>query len=136
MIVRRGYSVPEHVTVAGAAAGTVALLYPFLMAHTGDRGVPCPLRSLTGVPCPCCGMTTATVSLVHGGWLAAARTSPAACLLGALVLSTAPLLLARLAGWMPPPRPWSAGARRRTGQVMAGLAAVSELFQLHRYGFL
>jgi hypothetical protein len=52
------------------------------------------------------------------------------------VLSTAPLLLARLAGWMPPPRPWSAGARRRTGQVMAGLAAVSELFQLHRYGFL
>jgi hypothetical protein len=122
--------------MAGASAAAVGLLYPFLMTHTGDRGVPCPLRTLTGVPCPCCGMTTAAVSLVHGGWLAVARTNPVAYLLAALVLGTAPLLVARLAGWMPPPRPWSAAAKRRTGQVMACLAGASELFQLHRYGFL
>jgi hypothetical protein len=76
------------------------------------------------------------VSLVHGGWLAAARTNPAAYLVAALVIGTAPVLVARLAGWAPQPRPWSAAARRRTGQVLAGLAAASELFQLHRFGFL
>ena len=83
--------------MAGAGAGAVGLIYPLLMAHTGDRGIPCPLRTLTGVPCPCCGMTTATVSLVHGGWLAAARTNPVAYLLAALVIGTAPVLVARLA---------------------------------------
>jgi hypothetical protein len=122
--------------MAGAGAAAVGLIYPFLMAHTGGRGFPCPLRTLTGVPCPCCGITTATVSLMHDGWLATARTNPVVYLLAVLVSGTVPLLMARLAGWVPPPRPWSAGARRRTGQVMAGLAAASEVFQLHRYGFL
>ena len=80
--------------MAGRAAA-VGLVYPFLMAHTGP-GIPCPLRTLTGVPCPCCGLTTATVSLVHGGWLAAARPNPAAYLVAAFVIGTAPVLVARL----------------------------------------
>jgi glycerol-3-phosphate acyltransferase PlsY len=130
------YSVPEHITMLGAAAALVGSAYPMIMAHTGGRGIPCPLRALTGVPCPFCGMTTATVALTHGGWGTAARTSPLACLAAALVVGTAPVLLARTTGRMRPPHPWSAAARQRTGRVMAVVVAASWIFQLHRYGFL
>jgi len=47
-----------------------------------------------------------------------------------------PLAAAPLAGRRPPPRRWPAAARRRAGRVMAGLVALSWLFQLRRYGFL
>lgn len=136
MILRRGYSVPEHITLFGACAAMAGAVYPALMAHTGGQGLPCPLRTLTGVPCPCCGLTTATVALTHGNWATAAGANPLAYLLAALLLGTSPVLMARAAGHAGAPRPWSAGARRRTGWAAAVLAALSELFQLHRYGFL
>ena len=72
MILRRMYSVPEHITMFGLGAGTIGSVYPMIMAHTGGQGIPCPLRTLTGVPCPFCGLTTATVALTHGQWSAAA----------------------------------------------------------------
>jgi hypothetical protein len=62
----------------------------------------------------------------------AARTSPLAC----LVAGTAPVLLARLTGKVAPPRPWSATARKRTGQIAGVIVAGSWVFQLHRFGFL
>lgn len=31
----------------------------------------CPLRSLTGIPCPVCGMTRSIMAAVRGDWLAA-----------------------------------------------------------------
>src|SRR5205814_9810273 len=43
--------------VAAAAVGPVLPLHPPLA---------CPLRSLTGIPCPFCGMTRACVAAVHG----------------------------------------------------------------------
>jgi hypothetical protein len=130
------YSVPEHITMFGAAAALAGSVYPMIMAHTGGQGIPCPLRTLTGVPCPFCGMTTATVALAHGQWSIAARTSPLACLAAGLVIGTAPVLLARVAGKAAPPRPWSAAARRRTGRIVAVIVACSWVFQLHRFGFL
>jgi glycerol-3-phosphate acyltransferase PlsY len=136
VIVRRMYSVPEHITMFGAAAGMVGAVYPMIMAHTGGQGIPCPLRTLTGVPCPFCGMTTATVALTHGEWAVAARTSPLAYLVAALVVGTAPLLVARAAGQAGPPRPWSAAARKRTSRIVAVIVAASWVFQLHRFGFL
>lgn len=135
MILRRMYSVPEHVTMAGLGAGLIGSVYPVIMAHTGGQGIPCPLRTLTGVPCPFCGLTTATVALVHGQWGTAASTSPLAYLVAALVVGTTPVLVARAAGVARPPRPWSERARRRTRNVVLLIVAMSWVFQLHRYGF-
>ena len=127
---------PEHIALFGACAAPVGAVYPFLMAHTGGHGLPCPLRTLTGVPCPFCGMTTATVAITHGNWAAAAAANPFGYLVAALIVGTVPILTARAVGQIPTPRPWSDAARRRIGWVMAGLIALSWLFQLRRYGFL
>ena len=136
MILRRMYSVPEHITMAGFGAAMVGSVYPMITAHTGEHGLPCPLRTLTGVPCPFCGLTTATVALVHGQWATAASTSPLAYLVAAFVVGTTPVLAVRLAGVASPPRPWSDRARRRTRTVVLAIVAMSWVFQLHRYGFL
>jgi glycerol-3-phosphate acyltransferase PlsY len=130
------YSVPEHITMFGAGAAMVGSVYPIIMAHTGGQGIPCPLRTLTGVPCPFCGLTTATVALTHGQWSVAARTSPLAYLAAGLVVGTAPVLVARATGQVPAPRPWSPAARKRAGRLVTVIVALSWAFQLHRYGFL
>ena len=136
MILRRMYSVPERVTMFGFGAAMTGAVYPMIMAHTGGQGIPCPLRTLTGVPCPFCGLTTATVALVHGQWATAASTSPLAYLVAGLVVGTAPVLAARAAGVARLPRPWSEAARKRTQHVVYVVVALSWIFQLHRYGFL
>jgi Protein of unknown function (DUF2752) len=128
--------VPEHITMFGACAAPVGAVYPFLLAHDGYHGLPCPLLALTGVPCPFCGMTVATVAITHGHWATATAASPLAFLVAALAVGTAPVLVARAAGQVPAPQPWPAGTRRRIGRIVAGLVALSWLFQLRRYGFL
>jgi len=130
------YSVPEHITMAGLCAGMIGAVYPVITAHTAMPGLPCPLRTLAGVPCPFCGLTTATVALTHGQWVTAASTSPLAYLAAAVVIATTPVLLARAAGLTTPPRLWSAAARRRTRNAMLVVVAMSWIFQLHRFGFL
>jgi len=136
VIIHRAYSVPERITLLGAAAASVGSVYPLIMAHTGGQGIPCPLRTLTGVPCPFCGLTTATVALAHGQWTTAATTSPLTCLVGLLAVCTAPLLTARAAGLTGPPRPASEQARRRITRVMSVIVGLNWLFELHRYGII
>ena len=136
MILRRMYSVPERITVFGLGASLVGWAYPTIMAHTGGQGIPCPLRTLTGIPCPFCGLTTATVALVHGQWSAAAGTSPLACLMAMLVVGTAPVLLARAAGVASGPRQASEITRRRVTRVMCVIVALNWIFELHRYGII
>jgi hypothetical protein len=128
--------VPEHVTMFCAGAAAVGSVYPLIMAHTGDHALPCPLRTLTGVPCPFCGLTTATVALTHGNWAAAALANPLAYLAAGLAIGTAPVLVARAAGRAAEPRAWPAGARRRLRWALAVVVALSWIFQLHRFGFL
>jgi hypothetical protein len=47
---------------AGALVGAAAIL-PVLPVHPP---LACPLRTITGIPCPLCGMTRACVAAVHG----------------------------------------------------------------------
>lgn len=112
---------------AGAAMIGAAAVWPAL-PHVG---VLCPLRRLTGIPCPMCGMTTGVVAAVHGDLGAGLAANPAAPV---LVLAVLAAWLAwgvcRLAG-RPLPRV-TAPPALAVGAVFAAMW----LFELRRYGFV
>lgn len=132
LLIKRTYSIPEQLTVLGAGAAALGALYPLIVEHTGGRGLPCPLRALTGVPCPFCGLTTATVELTHGDWAAAAQANPLVYVAAAAALGTAPILIARTLGKAAPPKPMSARNRRRLAAAGTAISAGSWLYQLRR----
>jgi hypothetical protein len=47
---------------------------------------PCPLRTVTGIPCPMCGMTRGVTALVHGDIARAVVLNPGALLVVALAI--------------------------------------------------
>lgn len=63
--------------VAGGVMLAAAALGPVL---PGADGVACPLRTLTRMPCPLCGMTTSVTALVHLDPVAALAANPAGVL--------------------------------------------------------
>jgi len=132
-VVLRNFSVPERLGGFGLLVGSAAAVWP---AFTGRTGValPCPLRTVTGVPCPGCGLTTAAVALVRGEFGAAFDANPLIFGLAALAVTVVPLVALRAAGVLKTPVPWSVARRRRTGWLAGLLAVASWLFQLHRLG--
>lgn len=73
----------------GAAMLGIAAVRPLLPI---EPGLPCPLRTVTGVPCPLCGMTRSVTAAVHGDLAHSLFLNPAGIVV--VVLAVALLL-----GW-------------------------------------
>jgi Protein of unknown function (DUF2752) len=112
--------------VGAVAAASVAAAW---VHENHDPGALCPLRRLTGVPCPFCGSTTVFMEAGAGHWGAALSANPVT-VAAALVFLAAPLLaLDPIA---------AVGNLPRWTRWLGGLAllAGSWLWQLHRFGYL
>jgi hypothetical protein len=105
--------------VAGAAMIGLGITLP-LLPH--NPGLPCPLRTMTGVPCPFCGLTTAVKATVSGHLGAAVTANP----FGIVAVVVAVLLLIR-----PRVRPLQVPL-----SVLLACAAVSWSWELRRFGYL
>jgi hypothetical protein len=70
--------------IGAAAMLGFAVVWPRLPVHPP---IACPLRSITGIPCPLCGMTRAVVAATHGHLLESLRFNPAGILVVLLALA-------------------------------------------------
>jgi uncharacterized membrane protein (UPF0136 family) len=77
----------RHGRIIGAAVLGAAALRPLLPVETVP---PCPLRAVTGLPCPLCGMTRGVTAAVHGDLVESLLLTPAAL---ATVVAAALLVL-------------------------------------------
>ncbi len=71
--------------LAGAAGAAALLVLHEWTPSDGPGFTICPLRRMTGLPCPGCGMTRALAHLAKGEWSAAIHDHPLAPLLAAEV---------------------------------------------------
>ena len=100
--------------------GVTMLVLGATLPHIAHNpGLPCPLRTVTGVPCPLCGMTTSVKGVCTGHLREAVAANP----FGLLAVGVAIVLLVR-------PR-----LRSVTLPLMAilAMAATSWIWELHRF---
>jgi hypothetical protein len=96
-----------------------------VLAHLPQAwGLPCPLRSLTGVPCPFCGVTTSVRDTLGGH----ARAGFGAAPVGLALIAVAVVLVLRLG----PARIPDVTTRWLRPIVVLGVAA-EWCFELHRF---
>jgi hypothetical protein len=128
-VLGRLFAASEHgpLGVVIRAGGMATAAVAVSVAHrVHDPGTLCPLRALTGVPCPLCGGTTVFVELGAAHAAKALAANPFV-LLGAIGLATAPLGSGR--------RWWAVRPRTRAWIVGVTLG-LSWVWQLARFGFL
>jgi hypothetical protein len=112
--------------MAVAALGGVGIAGTYSLSG-GTIGIPCLLRSVTGLACPFCGATRMAAAMLHGD-LAGALLFNAPVLVAAVVAGYvwSSWVMERYAGGrlrLPRPRLTPVGRRRLTG-VLVGLAVV------------
>ena len=109
---------PRELRTTATAMIAAAAVLPVLPGHPG---LVCPLRTLTGVPCPLCGMTTSVEETVRGHLSRAFAANPG----GIAAVAVALFLLIR---------------RPERLRVPAALPLVvlsaTWLFELHRFSIL
>jgi hypothetical protein len=119
-------------TVARQPLARVGLGYLFIAVvavalaaiHVRRPATVCLLRSVTGVPCPFCGGTTAAVDLGRGHLAAGLSASPLAMLGFVIVPIRAGLAQARRLPTFP---------RARMLLALGVVLLASELYELHRF---
>jgi hypothetical protein len=131
----RPSSTPERMALAAAALVPAAIAYPAVHAATGFAPA-CPLRAVTGVPCPFCGGTTAATALADGRLGDALAANPFVPALAVVLAGVLLLVVARALGRVAPPRSWPHDRQRRAALVAGALVTASWIFQLVRYGWL
>ena len=89
-----GVREPNQLRVAAAGLVGVAAAWPVLP----HPPIACPLRAMTGIPCPLCGMTRACVAAIHGHLATSLAFNPAGVLLvlAAIVALVRPQVFARV----------------------------------------
>jgi hypothetical protein len=103
------------------AGGAMLGLGVLLQVLPGNPGLPCPLRTVTGVPCPLCGMSTSVEAVLRLDLHGALSANP----LGLLAVAVALALLAI--------RP----RRLRVPVFLVPLVlSATWLFELHRFSYL
>lgn len=112
--------------LVGRYAALAFLVLALASLHLRHRPASlCVLRTVTGVPCPFCGGTTAAVRLGH----ADLRGSLAASPIAAPMMALWPLLgVVRSPTWWQP--------RRVRWTAIIAVLAVAEVWQLARFGFI
>lgn len=76
-----------HKSYVGALL-TVAFMAGLILVAHATGIVLCPLKRLTGVPCPTCGATRAVLALVHGRFVESLQINP----LVVLIICALPVL--------------------------------------------
>lgn len=112
------------------AGGLLALrLFPNLVLGLAH----CPLRDMTGVPCPTCGGTHSAASLAAGRWLAALQANPvvAAGLVGFAVWAAYCLAATAVPGWRRSLR-LTSGEKRAARITAALLLLLGWIYQVVR----
>lgn len=77
-----------RLVLAGCITGLAwILLHYFIPTATGTSGVVvCPIKNLSGYPCPSCGTTRALILLLKGDPLSSAGVNPLGLILGPLLI--------------------------------------------------
>lgn len=126
----------RRMAAAGAAGfGGVIAAGLFLAATSLRLPLVCPLRLLTGVPCPMCGMTTGTVAVLRADLRGALNANPFSI---AVVPAALAGMINRLAQTFKPqpPRIWSRTSKRLAVAGVSLLFAASWVFELFRFRVL
>jgi len=116
---------PRGLALRLALVVTVAVAVARLHA-VYDPGVLCPLRAVTGVPCPLCGSTTAFIRLGSGDLTAALAAQPMTAAATVLAVAAPCGVAAR----------WRRLSPRWRITLTVATAFGSWVYQLHRFGVL
>jgi len=119
---------PKGTAVRIGALSLLAVAAAAVHQHA-DPGVLCPLRRLTGVPCPFCGSTTVFMEAGAGHWGAAVAANPFT------VVAVIVFLFSPAFGFDAPDR-WTRLPVRLRWIAGAVVLGASWLWQLHRFGFV